>query len=140
VSDPAATTPPETTYTVPTTLRVSRTVNCSGTDKASESESEEIIEVKNFLTQPAVIQFSYPVKRALEYQSVGLEVGISLPCYVEEVHEAIEKAQEIVISRTKELMPDVGKVLDRLVELALKAKTEIARGSWEPSYRKKKSK
>ena len=132
MTDTATSTEP-TTYSVPTVLRVTRTVNLSGDDKAADSESSEILEVKQFVTQPAIVNFSYPIKRALEYQSVGLEVGVSLPCYAEEVGEGLKKAQEIVVKRTAELLPEVGAVLDKLVEQALAAKTAINRGTWSPS-------
>jgi hypothetical protein len=104
-----------------TKLRVSRTVKISGEDEASDLESEEILEIHQFATQPAVVHFSYPVKRAVHFQSVGLEIGVDLPCYVEEIDVGIIRAKEIVVSHMKKHLPELDKVLDRLVEMKQQA-------------------
>ena len=104
-------------HRVPTTVRVSRSVNVSGEDTASDSEDEEVVEIHQFATTPAVIHFSYPIKRAIHFQSVGLEVGVSLPCYVEELDEGFNKAKQLVVSRMAQCMEEVDKVLEHLVEL-----------------------
>lgn len=112
-------------------MRVTRTVNASG--ESTSKDTSEIIDVKSFATQPAIVNFSYPIKKALEYQSAGIEIGVSLPCYVEEIEDGITRAQEIVVSRVADLLPEVDAVLDKLVDQALSAKREIARGTWSPN-------
>lgn len=124
----------ETIYEEPVIVRVNRTVKVGGKDEASDNTSE-IIEVRKFVTQPAHVKFSYPVKLSLEYQSAGVEVGIDLPCYREEVEDGLKEAIETVVARTKDLLPEVRKVLDRLVDQSLQDKVAIARGTWKPSHK-----
>ena len=104
-------------HVAPTIVKVTQTVNLSG-DKGSESEDDEIIEVHKFVTQPAIIKIAYPVKKTKAYQSVGVEVGVELPCYVEEIEQGLEKAQDIVVRKVKELLPGVTAVLDRFASEA----------------------
>ena len=104
-------------HLMPTVVRVSRSVKVDGQDQAQESDDEEIIEVHRFVTQPAVIPFRYEVKRSKDFQSVGISVGVELPCYVEEIPEGMDRAQEIVVERLRQEMPKLGKVLDKLISL-----------------------
>ena len=124
----------ETIIEAPVILRVSRTVKSSGKDAVTDTDEDRIIEVRRFVTEPAHVRFNYPIKKSLEFQAAGIEIGIDLPCYREEVTDGIKEAVEIVVNETKELLPDVEKVLDRLVEQALEAKVQLARGTWKPSY------
>ncbi len=124
----------ETTFEAPVILRVSRTVKASGKDAVTDSDDDRIIEIRKFVTEPAHVRFNYPIKKSLEFQAAGIEIGIDLPCYREEVADGIKEAVQIVVAETKELLPDVEKVLDRLVEQALDAKVALARGTWKPSY------
>jgi hypothetical protein len=112
---------PSTVYEAATIVRVSRTVKIDGEDEASDLEAEEIIEINQFVTQPAVVRFSFPLKRCVSFQSVGLEIGIDLPCYVEEIDAGMGKAKDIVVSRMKEHLPEVNTVLDHLIELKRQA-------------------
>jgi hypothetical protein len=125
----------EDVYAAPVVVRVNRTVKVGGKDEASDSE-ERIIEVRKFVTEPAHVRFNYPIKRSLEYQGAGIEIGVDIPCYREEVRDGIKEAVETVVAETAALLPEVDKVLDRLVEQALEAKVAIARGTWSPAYKK----
>lgn len=118
-------------HTVPTILRVTRTVNASG-ESTTDTETSEILEVNKFATQPAIVHFSYPIKKALEYQSAGFDVGVSLPCYVEELDEGMKRAKRLIIEQAAELLPEVDAVLDKLVDQALESKRAISRGTWSP--------
>lgn len=102
---------------VPTTVRVSRTVKVDGEDQVQESDDEEVIDIHKFITKPAVIPFRYDVKRCKEFQTVGISVGVELPCYVEEIPEGMERAKQIVIGRLRKEMPNLGKVLEKLISL-----------------------
>lgn len=125
----------KTVFESPVVLRVSRTVKVAGEEPATDVTTD-VIEIRQFATQPAIVKFSYPIKISLEFQSAGIEIGLDLPCYREEVEDGIKEAVAIVVAGTKELLPEVEKVLDRLVEQALDAKVAIARGKWSPSYKK----
>ena len=121
-------------HAAPVIVRVQRTVKVGGKE-ASVDTDENTIEVRKFVTEPAHVKFNYPIKRSLEFQGAGIEIGVDLPCYREEVAEGIEEAIELVVSETAKLLPEVDKVLHRLVEQALEAKVAIARGTWTPSSR-----
>lgn len=116
----------------PTILRTTRTISATTNGKSSDATTEEILEIRKFETQPALVSFNYPIRKALEYQSVGIDIGVTLPCYAEEVDEAIEKAKAIVVKHVKKSLPDVSAVLNKLVEQHMSAKTAINRGTWSP--------
>ena len=117
----------------PVILRVNRTVKVGGQDEATDSDVKTI-EIRKFVTEPAKVRFSYPIKKSLEYQAAGIEVGVEIPCYREEVEDGLKEAASIVVTEVGKLLPEVDKVLDRLVEQALDSKVAIARGTWKPSY------
>ena len=99
-----------------TTVNVSRTVKVNGRDEASES-AQEVIEIHRFVTTPAVIKFEQHIKPTRDYQSAGYSIGIELPCYVEEVDVAFERAKEIVLAGSRDLFNKNIEVLDRLCEM-----------------------
>lgn len=105
----------ETTTSVPTTITVSRTVKIGKTgDEASSSEVEETIEVHQFATTPAIARVSIPLKKAHNYNSAGLTVGVDMPCYKEELPEALEKAYELAKER---LLVELPKIIEALKKL-----------------------
>ena len=61
------------------------------------NESEEVLEVRNFETTPAMV--SIGMKRVIslgDYNSVHLEVKVEVPCYVEEVSAVTKRAVRFV--------------------------------------------
>lgn len=107
----------ETAVELPTVVRVSRTVKIDGEDEASDLETEEIIEVRRFVTQPAICRFGFPIKRSIDYQSVGLEISVDLPCYVEEIEHGFVRAKDIVVATMQAHIGEMNRVLDHIVEL-----------------------
>jgi hypothetical protein len=76
-----------------TTLWVERTAPVAG---ASTFE-EQHVEVRVFETQPALV--TCKAGRTINvgnYESIRLDVGITLPVYPEEAQEGLEKASEMV--------------------------------------------
>lgn len=127
------------TKRVPTKVRVTTTVKRrlpgdKGPIVDSELSSDELeeVEIHQFATQPAVVKFSYPFTKSLNFQSITVAVGVELPCYVEEIEEGLDRAQQIVINRMKKLKKQVDGVLDRLVDENLQAMRRINEGTWEP--------
>lgn len=94
----------------PVKIRTSRTVKIKRQDESSDSQ-EEILEVHKFATQPAIATVSIPLKMTMDYQSLGFEVGVSLPCYAEELDAGIEKAYEMAMARIVAKMPEIQKTL-----------------------------
>jgi len=126
----------DTVIEAPVILRVRRTVKVGGKGSAEGEDSEKIIEIRKFVTEPAHVRFSYPIKKSLEFQAAGIEIGVDIPCYREEISDGMKEAIELVVTETAELLPEIDSVLDRLVEQALEAKVSIARGTWKPGYSK----
>jgi len=98
-------------------------VKIDGSDEATESDGDEVpeveeIEVHKFVTQPAIVRFSYPLKMTKSYQSVGIEIGVELPCYVEEIENGLDRAAQIVASRLKVEVPKLRETLKKLADLA----------------------
>ena len=69
-------------------------------EEESEDASESIIEIKDFETTPARVNLKYGLTMNMgNYESVRVDVGIDIPCYVEEIDAAYKKAQEFVIEK-----------------------------------------
>lgn len=102
---------------VPTVITVSRSVKLDGSDETTETQQEETIEVHEFATTPAMVEFRYPIKRSKDYQSAGIEIGVTLPCYVEEIPAAMERAKDLVVTRLQAEIPRLAAVLDKLCDL-----------------------
>lgn len=94
-----------------TKVTVSRTVKLDGTDQDAGS-SEDVIDVQRFITTPAVAYVSVPVKLSRQFQSVGVEVGVHLPCYKEELPQAIELAYKLAKERVAREIPIIKKALE----------------------------
>jgi hypothetical protein len=99
---------------VPTTITVSRTVKISGGEEAESSDVSEVIEVHKFATTPAMARVLIPIKKAHNYNSAGLTVGVDLPCYKEELPEALERAYNLAKER---LLAELPKILDALKKI-----------------------
>jgi len=57
------------------------------------SSEETLIEVKKFITEPAKVTAGYGMTLNLgNYESARVDVGVTLPCYVEEIDEAYKEA------------------------------------------------
>jgi len=97
-------------------LTVSRSVKKSG-QAESVTDLPEDIDVHVFQTAPASVHLTVPVKLVKNYNSAGITIGVTLPCYAEEIPDAQEKAMKLVHSALAKYMPDVLKMLNRLGEL-----------------------
>lgn len=95
---------------VPSKIRVGRTVKLSGEAETSSS-SEEILEVHNFVTKPAVAKAGIEIKMSMDYQSLGFNVGVELPCYMEELEAAQDKAYDMAMARLQAKIPEIQETL-----------------------------
>ncbi len=69
----------------------------------SEEMTFEDLEIKYFETQPALVQAKYGLTINLKnYESARVDASVTLPCYVEEIPAAFNKAFEIAEERVKE--------------------------------------
>ena len=86
------------------TLVVTTNKTQIGTVK-DDSEEREQIEVSRFATSPALVTFACGVTRNMgNYESLRMEVRVTLPCYVEEIDDVYLTAKEWVDERlNKEL-------------------------------------
>jgi len=96
---------------VETKIVVNRTVKLDGVDQDSSS-TEDVIEVQTFATTPAMAIVSVPIKLSRSFQSVGIEVGVYLPCYKEELPQALEAAYRLVKERIGREIPIIKKALE----------------------------
>jgi len=94
-----------------TKIIVQRTVKLDGVDSDSAS-SEDVIAITIFATTPAMAHVSVPIKLSRSFQSVGVEVGVYLPCYKEELPEAIELAYRLAKERVAREIPIIKKALE----------------------------
>ena len=94
-----------------TKIIVHRTVKLDGVDVDSAS-TEELIEVHAFATTPAMAVVSVPIKLSRSFQSVGVEVGVYLPCYKEELPQAIELAYRMAKERVAREIPIIKQALE----------------------------
>lgn len=111
--DPAVTDGAQAPVVAETKIVVHRTVKLDGVDHDSAS-SEETIAVHIFATTPAMACVSVPIKLSRQYQSVGVEIGVYLPCYKEELPEAIEEAYRMVKERVAREIPLIKSSLEEV--------------------------
>lgn len=58
---------------------------------------EHDLEVEKFITEPAFVKVSASQTRSpMEYESVKVEVSVTLPCYAEEAEEVLKEASDMV--------------------------------------------
>lgn len=94
-----------------TKILVHRTVKLDGGDEDSAS-SEDVIEVQAFATTPAMAVASVPIKLSRSFQSAGVEISVYLPCYKEELPQAIEMAYKLAKQRVMREIPIIKKALE----------------------------
>lgn len=94
-----------------TRVTVSRTVKLDGADEDTGT-TEDVIDVQTFVTTPAIAVVSVPIKLSRQFQSVGVEVGVHLPCYKEELPQAIELAYRMAKERVSREIPLIKKALE----------------------------
>lgn len=79
-------------------------------DVTDESEETEVLAVRKFQTEPAVVGCTYGLTiNTGNYNSARVEVTLRLPCYVEEVSEAYEVAKKWVEERVRSEVDGVKK-------------------------------
>lgn len=71
------------------------TVTASGI--GVEEDRREVIQVRKFETEPAYVRVSSGVtKRTGDYESLRIDVAITIPCYVEEIPQVFPRLEEEV--------------------------------------------
>lgn len=99
----------------PTTITVSRTIKIGSTgEEAESSEVSETIEVHKFATAPAYARITVPIKKAQNYNSAGLTIGVDVPCYKEELDQALEHGYKLA---TDFMLTKLPKILEALKKL-----------------------
>lgn len=66
-------------------------------------DTSEVVSVHEFTTRPAVIKRSYGMTVSIgNYESARFDVGIEVPCYLEDVENADQFAADFCEKRMKE--------------------------------------
>jgi len=87
----------------PTVVTVRRQFLEGGEPASLPEEKTEVIEVHRFVVEPAKVQVGRGLTLNMgNYESARLDVGIEVPCYVEEVDSAYEWARRWVEKRIGE--------------------------------------
>jgi hypothetical protein len=99
---------------VPTKIRVARSVTfrkdiSTATETAYSAEPEDLIEVHRFATTPASVHLGIDLKKNKDYCSAGIMVNATIPCYVEEIPLAFQKAYELIMERLMVELPKIVK-------------------------------
>ena len=85
------------------TVTVTRQIKQKNQEENSESVENDTIEVHDFVTEAARVEFERGVTMSLgNWQSVRIGVKISLPCYKEEIGPAFYRARDWVDARLGE--------------------------------------
>lgn len=75
------------------TVYVTKSIGSNSSDRAS-SESEDIIAIHKFETEPAKVSVDYALTINLgNFESAKIGVTVTVPCYREELDQAYEFAQ-----------------------------------------------
>lgn len=106
----------EKEYGALTKITVERSVKLTrGRNKDEQTkEEEDFIEVHHFSTTPAMATATIPIRMSKNFQSIGITVGVQLPCYAEELTEGIEKAIQMALERVTQEIPELRVALDKL--------------------------
>lgn len=86
----------------------------------------DTIEVRRFLVEPAKVNYHYTLGRNVHYQSVSVGCSVTIPCYKEEIEDALEEAKELVAARLKIENRKTGAVLDHLIQQRIDKDVELA--------------
>ena len=129
----------DTVIEEPVTLKVTRTVKKKFVEQAQEirhttdqenpgdpkDEDEDIdlenVEVRRFLVEPAKVNYHYTVSRNQHFQSVSVGCSVTIPCYREEIEEAMCEAKSLVSNRLKMEIKKADDVLSYLVKKRFEA-------------------
>lgn len=69
----------------------------------SEEDFDEVLEVHQFVTDPARVRISVGVTKSLgDYEFLRVDVSVEIPCYVEEIDAAYEYAARTASERLEE--------------------------------------
>jgi hypothetical protein len=67
---------------------------------ADSKHKEEVLEVRKFVTEPAYVRVSAGVTRSTgNYESMRIDVAISMPCYAEQVDDTVAAVSDMVAAR-----------------------------------------
>jgi hypothetical protein len=82
---------------------VTRQFRVSGKDVGEAEQTDEVLEIHKFATQPANVQVEMGMTINLgNYESAKISVCLSVPCYKEEADAAFEYAKRWVEAKTLE--------------------------------------
>jgi hypothetical protein len=88
---------------------VTRTVKLQG-GKTEESQDVQQVQVHRFITEPATVAVSMGLTLNLgRYETARIDVGLKVPCYLEEVDAAYEYARKWVEEKVTAEAEDVRK-------------------------------
>lgn len=69
----------------------------------SEKDEERIIAVRRFETEPAYVRCSAGVTKSTgNYESLRVDVAVTMPCYAEEVERTYTEVSDFVASKLEE--------------------------------------
>ena len=79
--------------------KVNKTTEMVSGTRVVDGKSEEYeLEVRKFVTEPAYVRASFGQTRKIEeFESVRVDVSVSLPCYAEEIEETLTQARELAM-------------------------------------------
>ena len=73
------------------------------THLGSETESTEELDVQTFETDPAYVRVNVGTTKSIgEYESLRVDVSISMPCYKEEIETMIPKIADVAAEHLDE--------------------------------------
>ena len=103
---------PKEIHLAPTLVRVTRTIEV---EEGTEFEDDtETIEIHKFVTTPASASVEIPIKMSKHFNSIGITVGVTVPCYTEELELGIEKAKTMAMEKVFSEIPGLKESLENL--------------------------
>jgi hypothetical protein len=81
---------------VESTVTVRRQFVVQGEEQDDAEETDQVIDVHKFVTEPANIRFGLGVTMNMgNYESARVDISVSVPCYKEEMREGYAYARQI---------------------------------------------
>lgn len=83
--------------TAPTQVEHEATLTVTASGVGVEAEKRKSLEVRTFKTDPAFVRVNAGVTKNLgNYESLRVDVAITVPCYVEEIEKVQKRAAALV--------------------------------------------
>lgn len=93
--------------------------------EAGDNLDWETIEVRKFVTEPAKVRFNFNLSPTIHYQGASAGCSVELPCYVEEIPDALVEAEEMVLAHLRPKVKELNATVNHLIKTKVDKEKEL---------------